>query len=112
MLDAGLASSESPYLFYMERGLLDASASNLLDGMFYMSVFTIDKNVTYIRYFEYGVLKGFFPAASEMINKKTMVVPWKVFTESDICDNQSRYEEKLLCKRRRKPDGIGMNMCK
>ncbi|XP_076084438.1 uncharacterized protein LOC143055185 [Mytilus galloprovincialis] len=57
--EAGFASPETPFLLQLEKSLLDIALPALSDGTFYCSLFKIENNC-YCRFFESGVLEGFF----------------------------------------------------
>ena len=59
--EAGFASPETPFLLQLEKSLLDIALPALSDGTFYCSLFKIENNC-YCRFFESGVLEGYFLA--------------------------------------------------
>lgn len=57
--EAGLCSTETPFLFQLEKTFLEIAAPSLSEGTFYCSFFQIEDKF-YCRFFESGVLSGYF----------------------------------------------------
>lgn len=104
---ADFTSPETPFLFQLEKTMLDLSSPSLTDGEFYCSFFKLD-DVYYCRFFESGVLQGYFlsEGMSQLKNyfeehrlDMTKLVWLQVSTQDDIKQYHRRYTLKLERKR-------------
>lgn len=107
--DAGFSSPETPFMFQLEKSLLDVSSPSLTNGSFYCTLFRIN-DVYYCRFFESGILNGYF--LSEGIRHVENYIQeqqndfaarkliWsQVFTQDDINQYHQRYTARLERKR-------------
>lgn len=82
LADADFTSPETPFLFQLEKTMLDLSSPSLTDGEFYCSFFKLD-DVYYCRFFESGVLQGYFLSEGMLHYCSYLHVPCK-FIRSDL----------------------------
>ncbi|XP_076089236.1 uncharacterized protein LOC143059604 isoform X1 [Mytilus galloprovincialis] len=110
--EAGFASPETPFLLQLEKSLLDIALPALSDGTFYCSLFKIENNC-YCRFFESGVLEGYFLAEGIRYVKSYMednfdnismgkFIWCQVSTPEDITQYHQRYAKRLDRKRSHK----------
>ncbi|CAC5381635.1 unnamed protein product [Mytilus coruscus] len=107
--EAGFASPETSFLLQLEKSLLDIALPALSDGTFYCSLFKIENNC-YCRFFECGVLEGYFLAEGIRYVKSYMeenfdnistgkFIWFQVSTPEHITQYHQRYAKRLDRKR-------------
>ncbi|CAC5376959.1 unnamed protein product [Mytilus coruscus] len=103
---------KTPFLLQLEKSLLDIALPALSDGTFYCSLFKIENNC-YCRFFESGVLEGYFLAegiryvksyTDENFDNISMgkFIWCQVSTPEDITQYHQRYAKILDRKRSHK----------